>query len=1158
MEPYLSEGARVSRKENRSYMSASIATNDATSFFHLRIVLAGLFVCLLIWTPSSPAQVDRGSISGTVTDTTGGALRGTKVTIRNVGTGQETQVLTDDQGNYTVRLLVGGVYSAKVEEGGFKTVAREGVEVHVNQVATENFILQVGSVTETIEVQAIPSLVDTETSSVGTLETERRIEELPLNGRNFIQLAYLGPGADQGAQNNGALRGTTDNNRPGIQVAVDGLTSFDNNFLLDGVDNNEYGQGTIVIQPPPDAIQEFRVEQNSMKAEFGRGGASINIVLKSGTDQFHGGAYEYLRNSALDADNFFDSPLPGQTTPFKPPLQRNQFGLFLGGPIKKDRTFFFADYEGTRINVGETYLSTVPTSAERSGDFSETGATIYDPYTTDPTTGARHPINPNPATPSVIPSNRIDPVGQKIVDVLPLPNLPGLVNNYLSNPKNVTDGNQFDSRIDHRISTQDQLFAHGSLQNVDFLKSAPLGDAGGCCQGFGSNINGREQSYAVGWTHSFGANLLNDARVAFIRWRIDTNHVNASQDISESLGIPNANRNDGFSGGLSLFFVNGYGYNDSFGDSQYVPELAVDNTYQFADTVSWVHGNHAFKFGGDFRYLTRNFFQAQAPFGLFNVTGQFTSNLQTSSGGNAIADMLLGLPTSRSQDSLSSKDLTDQKEIDAFFQDDWRVRRNLTLNLGLRYEIFSPVGGHVGNFDLSTGQVIDNFGPNAVPNAGVAYDLHNFGPRIGFAWSPFSKSRTVVRSAFGIFYGPEGNVFNDLGENPPVLESFAQRSNLLDVPTAASLFSAGFPAQQQPSNPLQPSGNQVKTTGPERKIPYFMEWNLGIEQQLAANWMLDVGYVGTRGVHLWDNESSNFDQAHAPLDSNFQNGTNFGTPYFNQDPNLSAVLPIDYPHFDIFYNALQAKLVKRFSGGLNLQASYTWSKDIGNSCGDPGCAIQNTYNIAAERGLEEPDFRHRFTLSGLYELPFGKGLQFGNNWGSIADGLIGGWQLSSIVTIRSGEAETAYVGAGDLSNTGSFGYRPDQIGNPYDFSFGLAEQAALGCPTPGHQSLQCWYNPAAFAIPALAPGQVSAHLFGNSGQGDLRGPGQVNFDFGIKKQFHLTEHQKLDFRAELFNVFNHPQFQLPNSNPDSPGGASITSTLPDNQREIQFSLRWSF
>jgi hypothetical protein len=390
------------------------------------------------------------------------------------------------------------------------------------------------------------------------------------------------------------------------------------------------------------------------------------------------------------------------------------------------------------------------------------------------------------------------------------------------------------------------------------------------------------------------------------------------------------------------------------------------------------------------------------------------------------------------------------------------------------------------------------------------------------------------------------------------LESYAQRSNLLNVPTSAYLFSAGFPAQQQPSNPLQPSGNQVKTTGPERKIPYFMEWNFGIEQQFATNWMIDLGYVGTRGVHIWDNESSNFDQAHAPLDTNFQNGTNFGTPYFNVDPNLNAVLPIDYPHFDIFYNALQVKLVKRFADGLNLQAGYTWAKDIGDSCGDPGCAIQNTYDLQAERGLEEPDFRHRFTLSGLYELPVGRGRHFGSDWLGLKDYVLGGWQLSSIVTIRSGEAETAYMGAGDLSNTNSFGYRPDQIANPTDFSSGIAEQALLGCPHPGHRSLNCWYNPAAFATPPLAPGQVNAHVFGQSGQGDIRGPGQVNVDFGIRKQFPVTERQKLEFRTEFFNAFNHPQFEIPNSNPDSPGGASITSTLPDNQREIQFSLRYTF
>ena len=298
----------------------------------------------------------------------------------------------------------------------------------VNQVVRVDLVLQVGTTTQEITVSAAPPLVESQTSSLGTVETEQRIVDLPLNGRNFFQLAFLGPGANQGAQGNGALRGTTDNNRPGISLAVNGLQNFDNNFLLDGVDNNEFGQGTVIVQPAPDAIQELRFEENSMKAEFGRGGASMNLVLKSGTNQLHGGAYEFIRNTVLDARNFFDVS--------RPPFQRNQFGFFLGGPIKKDRTFIFGDYQGTQIRQGLTFISTVPTALERQGDFSELGTTIYDPYTTNPATGERQVINPS--NPVVIPQKRINAVGQNVVNVFPLPNLPGLTYNFLLNPKAVT------------------------------------------------------------------------------------------------------------------------------------------------------------------------------------------------------------------------------------------------------------------------------------------------------------------------------------------------------------------------------------------------------------------------------------------------------------------------------------------------------------------------------------------------------------------------------------------------------------------------------------------------------------------------------------------------------------------------------------------------
>ena len=1094
----------------------------------------------------SYAQVDRGTISGTVTDPNDAVIGGATVVITNTATGQAERLTTNETGAYTANTLLIGSYSVSAEKAGFQKVIQSRVNVDVNKVVRVDLNLPVGTVSEQVEVTGAPPLVESETSSLGTVETQERIVDLPLNGRNFVQLAWLGAGANQGAQNNGPLRGTTDNNRPGIQIAVNGLTSFDNSFLLDGIDNNEKGQGTLAVQPAPDAIQEFRVDESSMKAEFGRGGATVNVVLKSGTNQFHGGAYEFLRNADLDARNFFD--------PARPPFERNQFGGLLGGPIVHDRTFFFVDYQGTRQGQGVSYISTVPTQQMRNGDFTQLGTLLYDPYSTNPQTAQRQLLNP--ANPYVIPASRINPVGQAVMDLFPLPNMPGLFNNFVYTPKQVDNADQYDIRVDHRLSDRDNLFGHSSLQDVRFLKPAPLGSAGGCCQGFGSNIDGREQSHAAGWTHTFGPALVNELRFGFIQWNINTEHVDAGQNRSEALGIPNANRGDTYSSGLSLFaFSSGFGYNGTIGDSHYVPEVDSDNTYQFSDTLGWVHGKHAFKFGGDVKRWTRNFYQAQAPFGFFDFAGLFSSNLTTGSGGNALADLLLGIPIYSLQDGLAQKDLTNYWESGFYAQDDWKVARNFTLNLGLRYEIFSPVGGRVGNFDLQKAVVIDSFGPNAVSNAGVKYDLHDFGPRVGFAWTPFPGGRTVIRSAGGVFYAPEGNIFNDLGENPPTLEFFSTQANPVNIPTAASLLSAGFPAQLPPISPTNPSG-QIKTTGPIRLMPRIYEWNFDIQHQLPGNMVLDVAYVGTRGLRLWDNESSDLNQAPYPLDSNFGPAPNYGRPYYSVLPNLQSILPIDLPHFDSFYNALQVKFEKRFSNGLTFRTAYTWSKDLGTGQGTPGGAIQDTFDVAATRGYVEPDFRHRFVASWVYQLPFGRGKTFGHNWNRATDLILGGWDLNGIAVARTGEAETATLSYDD-TNTGSFAPWPDRIGNPSNFSYGQDVQAALGCPV-GHQSLTCFYNPAAFVLPPLAPGQNFARQFGNAGNGDLRGPSQVNFDLGLVKDFSLTERQKLSLRAEFFNIGNHPQFQIPNTNPDVPGGQSITSTIPDNQREIQFALKWNF
>lgn len=1120
----------------------------------IRVVICLVAVFFVVGTLE--AQIDRASIAGTVTDPSGAAVAGATVTVTNAGTNQTVTLTTGSDGSYVARLLQIGFYSVEAAATGFQKTLHSGIELNVNQVAQVDMHLSVGAANQVTQVTADPPLIDTETSSLGTVETQQRIVDLPLNGRLFTQLAWLGPGTTPGSSSGIGLSGSTDDNRPGIQLAVNGLWAFDNNFLLDGVDNNGIGDGTIAVNPSPDAIGEFRVEESAMKAEFGRGGAAVNAALKSGTNQFHGGAYEYLRNDALDARNYFNPTSNGP----KAPLHRNQFGFFVGGPIIKNRTFFFADYAGSRLHEAGIDFGTVPSLAERGGDFTDRGLILYDPATTDPT-GARQLLNPS--NPSVIPANRIDTIGQNIANLYPLPNVPGagVSNNFVYYPVATNDGNQGDIRIDHKIGDHDQLFGHSSVEDHPQFAPPPLpGLAGGCC---GGNMNMREQNHAIGWSHTFGTNVLNDLRFSFLRYDVTSASTTFGKNVSDMVGIPHANRGNQETSGLANIGVNSY---SDLGNSYWIPELSADNTYQLADSVSWIRGKHTIKLGVDYRRYQRNFYQSQAAFGQFSFNGQFTTQNTSDGGQYGLPDLLLGVPNYREQDGLAYKDHTRFFELGGFVQDDIRVTKNLTLNVGLRYDIMSPIGGTVGNFNLATNVVDLNFGPGAKSNAGVGYDKKDFGPRVGFAWSPFEDRKTVVSSAFGIFYAPEGNQFNDIGENPPNLQYYQLNTSSSTIPTLATMIDSGFPAQLPTSNPADPSG-QVKTTGSVRKPPRVIEWNLSVQRELARNWVLHVSYVGTHATGIWNNEDSNLNQPRQPLDTNFtsnpaidplQSG-NFGRPYYGVLPFLSVINPIDYPNFSVGFHGLETKLEKRFSSGLTLLASYTWSHDIGSFQGAHTGNTQIADFPNAQRGNVDPDFRHRFTLSYTYELPFGKGKGYGANMNAFENAVAGGWQIAGITTIRSGEHYTAFLSS-DPTNTGTAAL-PDKIHNPYDFSFNIPQQAADGCDNPGHQTLLCFYNPAAFVLPPLAPGQTSAHQFGNAGDGDLVGPDQVNFDFSTFKDFRITERQQLQFRAEMFNIFNHPQFGLPGRNPDqggTNGGARISGTLPDNQREIQFALRYTF
>jgi hypothetical protein len=1157
------------------------------------VSLLAFFGLLLIAAMPAAAQVDRGNIVGAVTDPSGARISNAQVTITNLETSQSAHLTTDDEGNYNAKLLKIGTYSISATKQGFGTTVQAGVDVAVNQSVRVDLVLKLGAASEKVEVTGAAPLLQTESSSLGTVETERRISELPLNGRNFIQLAYLGPGANGGQTGTNVSGGVFENERANEAISVNGLRVSNNNFLLNGVDNNEFGLGGVIVLPPPDAIQEFKTEENSMSAEFGRGGAAVNVVLKSGTNRIHGGVYEFIRNDKLDAVNYFNV---GQQ-----PFKRNQFGAFLGGPLKKGRTFLFGDYQGSRLRASNPFLSTVPTADERGGNFSDrlTGQTfspcptpsltdtfdtgaIFDPQTTNPnyhcadgsTVSLRTPISylgqANVIPPCVGSTHLsatgggcIDPVGSNIANFYPQPTDPTqLTNNYLANQNQVNDQDSFDIRVDHRFREQDQIFGSYSFGDVRSQQPGPLGPLWGgsdCCP---SISNSRAQHLGMGYTHTFSERVLNDLHGGYFRYAVNALPFNFGKDLGTQLGIPNVNR-PGFPNSTGLTNIDVAGFT-SLGDSQYLPEHVFENIFQAADTLTWIRGRHSLRFGVDFRRQQRNFFQLSNPRGYFVFGGGYTNDLSTANGGNGLADLLLGVPVFNEQDFLGGLYPTRYWDLSEFAQDDFHVSHNLTINIGLRYELTSPANGRVGNFDLNRAIVVTSYGPGAVSHAGVQFDKKDWGPRIGFAWSV--EKNTVVRSAFGMFYSAEANIFDDLGLNPPQLTFYAANFNAAATPVPAQLVSSGFPSALPPGSATSISG-PVKTTGPKRLIPRILEWNLSVQHQFAQNWVAQIGYVGTRSYDLWNHEASDLNQAPQILDTNFCGADpnncipNFGRKYYAQQANMTQVLPLDYPQFQSFYNAFQASLNKRLSNGFNVLAAYTFAKNLGNADGNVGGYVQNAYFPNLEHGLVAPDLRQRLSVSYLYEIPVGRGRKFMGESHGVADAILGGWQIAGITSAQTGEAVTAIMST-DLSNTGSFSYRPNQVANPYDFSFNTASQATdYGCSNPGHQTLDCWVNQAAFVAPPLANLQQSAHSFGNGRIGNLRGPNLVDFDLVLQKNFKIRESQQIEFRSEFFNLLNHPNFGLPGGGSlvavDVPGGAAITNTATDN-RQIEFALKYTF
>jgi len=1131
--------------------------------------------------PPAFAQTESGTLVGSVRDASGGVVPGARVTVTNTETNVSRHVATNAVGEYIVTPLMVGIYSVRIEQPGFKTSVQTGVKLDVNQVVRIDVTLVTGEVTERIEVNAAVPLVESDTSSIGQVLEENRVHELPLNGRNFMTLAYLSPGVNSGPTGIVQQGNIPENERDNGAIQVNGLTATNNNYLLNGLDNNEQQIGFELIEPPIDAIQEFKVQTSNMSADIGKGGAVVNVVLKSGTNAFHGSAFEFLRNEVLDANNFFNNAFGIS----KPPYKRNEFGGTLGGPIVKGKTFFFVDYQGRRLHQSLTNVSTVPllpVASNFSGSVTDprTGQSIL-PSDLDPKTTTL-PVCTTSNYKSA--SSCLDPVavnaflGVSAASIPPLFPAPlsgtGVANNFAYTPLLRNNQDSFDVRVDHQLTSRDSFFATFSYGNVDSHRPDPFPGFGGSGL-FTGDINNKALMAGLSDVHTFSSNKINELKIGYTRYLVDAVPFFTGQDLTTPMGfLPGSFYQNQTIGGLPGLWIPGYGSgNQSIGNGDWFPEHLHENNYQLLETFTYIKGNHSFKVGGDLRRRMHGFFQTQNTHGDIYFTGQFT--------GSTLADFLLGYAQGEAETGQTGLFGMRWWEFSSFLLDDWRVTPKLTLNLGVRYDIYTPqVEEHnrLANFDFSTGQFIaPGVTPGVSRSGNVDTRWNNVSPRIGFAYTPWN-SMTVVRGGFGTFYdlqadqndteltyGPSG-IYGTQNINSP---SSATQPSIRLFQGFAPL---PFPTLSNPSGRASAYFFHNKTT-------YIEEWSLNVERQLMKEMVIQVGYVGTRGVHLLLLRDLN--QATAPSDANFSPcwpalptscpsqtvPTNGGRPYYSTVPNI-AQIRTEGADLNSHTHSLQVRFEKRMSSGWSMLNSYTYQHTIGQAEEDEYTQPQNPYNLRAEEGSIAPDFRHQFSSAWSYQLPFGPGQRFFNGTGAVR-WIVAGWQVNGIISMFSGQHFTAYLSS-DFANVGygglgGVGMRPNVLGNPYDFgnaSIGFiganGNPVGNGCPT-NRQSVNCWFNPAQFVLPPLAPGQSFARQFGNAGRGSLVAPALYNVDFSVFKDFKF-ERLTLQLRGEFFNLFNTPQFAPPAATVNVPGAGTITGVVNPYTpaRNVQLVMRVTF
>lgn len=1169
----------------------------------MRAVLLSLLLATAVF-----AQRDLGTITGIISDPTGAAIPNAKVTITEVATNLSYSVLTNTSGEYVRPALKAGTYTVTAEAQGFRRVEQDNVVVTAGDRIGVSLTLPLGQVNEAIEVTAAAPLLQTETPSQGADLNTSEVSQLPLGGqRVFTYLARLSPGvltAEPGARDaqNGGF-------------SANGVRSTgENNFLLNGVDNNVnvidfINQTSYVIGPSPDAIGEMRILTNGYNAEYGRAaGGVVDVTLKSGTNELHGDLFEYLQNTDLNA-NRWENNLANEQ---RPPLHQNQFGATAGGPIIKNKLFIFGDYQGTRIataggvvqNLGYGEFLTIPTPAEVQGNFSGllgkaigtdpvTGQTIlqneiFDPATTSCNSAGVCTRAPFPG--NIIPASRMDPAAMKIAALYPAPNQPFANGNYPQNDyyaltAGAFDTDQGDGRVDYKIDDKDSLF--GSISWSNTAKSAVPPFQGALDGGnfYGSSEQDLGRNAQLGFIRVWNPSIISETRLGFSRLVTARTQANASTDEFKAIGIGGYDPTTTLNGGLPQF---GMGQYSQVGANDWLPTKEYNNVWDFIQNVSITKGSHAFKFGGEVKPIQFPFFQVPFPHGEMNFSRTetaFPSTLADSGGltgffntdtGDSFASFLLGA-IDNGQISTTNFISSTRQSYDFYAQDDWKVTRKLTINYGLRYELWSPIGeqhGRQSNFNIDDLTLEIPTGPNQnaplppnfntpytfggvtfpadFPNVKVCrgcvsqylipWDKHDFGPRLGFAYNIMEK--TVIRGAYGIFYGGE----EQQGGNPNRGESAPfNESPQLNRPAGVSEFSpdpyfangaptggitVGYPLTVFTTYPV--SSLQFREVANDFINPMVQKWNMTVQRELGYDMVLEVGYQGNHSSHQL-----------------FQ-------PDFNPCPNFATLNPSincnslrAYPDIGSIsgtssfgfgnYNAMTAMLQKRMSKGLEFIASYTYGHALANT----GTTLSGSNNFQTKSNLDYNldysnaawDIRNNFTLGFNYDLPFGRGRQFGSNINKAADVVLGGWQVNGILTLHTGQPFTVSAGGCQGVWAGCF---PDLVtgANP--------NAAPSGGRTPSE-----WFNTANFTAPASL-------TQGNLGDNTNYGPGVHSLDASIFKDLSVTERYKVEFRAEFFNLTNTPQFGFPDSGFGDTKFGQITSTLAGTERHIQFALKFFF